>query len=104
MTASAWYDIESGYDYLYGEVWTRPGLDRRSRSILNLGMIAGALWLSPLLHTPILALGWAILLAYVVVTTSRSRWRWLVIAHPVLMSVDVAVTINRCLVARAQTQ
>jgi hypothetical protein len=47
-----------------------------------------------LLAMPSLHVGWAVLLAYVVVTTSRSRWRWLVIAHPVLMSVDVAVTAN----------
>jgi hypothetical protein len=47
-----------------------------------------------LLAMPSLHVGWAILLAYVVVTTSRSRWRWLVVAHPVLMSVDVAVTAN----------
>jgi hypothetical protein len=47
-----------------------------------------------LLAMPSLHVGWAILLAYVVVTTSRSRWRWLVIAHPVLMAVDVAVTAN----------
>ena len=26
--------------FCWGEVWARPGLDRRSRSILNLGMIA----------------------------------------------------------------
>ncbi|HWI81003.1 carboxymuconolactone decarboxylase family protein [Ramlibacter sp.] len=26
--------------FCWGEVWGRPGLDRRSRSILNLGMIA----------------------------------------------------------------
>ncbi|NYT25688.1 carboxymuconolactone decarboxylase family protein [Alcaligenaceae bacterium] len=26
--------------YCWGEVWGRPGLDRRSRSMLNLGMIA----------------------------------------------------------------
>jgi 4-carboxymuconolactone decarboxylase len=26
--------------FCWGEVWSRPGLDRRSRSILNLGMIA----------------------------------------------------------------
>jgi 4-carboxymuconolactone decarboxylase len=26
--------------YCWGEVWSRPELDRRSRSILNLGMIA----------------------------------------------------------------
>ncbi|WP_200949120.1 murein biosynthesis integral membrane protein MurJ [Frateuria sp. Soil773] len=31
--------------------------------ILNLCMIAGALWLAPRLHTPILAMGWAILAA-----------------------------------------
>jgi putative peptidoglycan lipid II flippase len=31
--------------------------------ILNLCMIAGALWLAPRMHTPILALGWAILAA-----------------------------------------
>src|SRR3954451_7618534 len=47
-----------------------------------------------LLAMPSLHVGWAILLAYVVITTSRSRWRWLVLAHPVLMSVDVAVTAN----------
>ena len=47
-----------------------------------------------LLAMPSLHVGWAILLAYVVVTTARSRWRWLAIAHPVLMAVDVAVTAN----------
>ncbi len=47
-----------------------------------------------LLAMPSLHVGWAILLAYVVVTTSRSRWRWLAVAHPVLMSIDVAVTAN----------
>ncbi|HYF16689.1 MAG TPA: 4-carboxymuconolactone decarboxylase [Ramlibacter sp.] len=26
--------------FCWGEIWNRPGLDRRSRSILNLGMIA----------------------------------------------------------------
>jgi 4-carboxymuconolactone decarboxylase len=26
-------------EYCWGEVWTRPGLDRRSRSLLNLGML-----------------------------------------------------------------
>ena len=26
----------------WGAIWTRPGLDRRSRSILNLGMLAAA--------------------------------------------------------------
>lgn len=27
-------------EFCWGEVWSRPGLDRRSRSLLNLGMIA----------------------------------------------------------------
>jgi 4-carboxymuconolactone decarboxylase len=27
-------------EFCWGEVWSRPGLDRRSRSILNLGMMA----------------------------------------------------------------
>lgn len=27
-------------EFCWGEVWTRPGLDKRSRSLLNLGMIA----------------------------------------------------------------
>lgn len=26
--------------FCWGEVWSRPGLDRRSRSLLNIGMIA----------------------------------------------------------------
>jgi 4-carboxymuconolactone decarboxylase len=26
-------------EYCWGEVWSRPGLDRRSRSLLNLGML-----------------------------------------------------------------
>ena len=39
----------------------RFGMPALAPVILNLCMIAGALWLSPLLHTPILALGWAIL-------------------------------------------
>lgn len=47
-----------------------------------------------LLAMPSLHVGWAILFAYVVITTARSRWRWLALAHPVLMSWDVAVTGN----------
>jgi 4-carboxymuconolactone decarboxylase len=27
-------------EYFWDEIWNRPGLDRRSRSILNLGMLA----------------------------------------------------------------
>jgi hypothetical protein len=47
-----------------------------------------------LLAMPSLHVGWSVLLGYVVVTTSRSRWRWLVLLHPVAMTVDVAATAN----------
>jgi 4-carboxymuconolactone decarboxylase len=29
-------------EYCWGAVWTRPGIDLRSRSILNIGMLAAA--------------------------------------------------------------
>ncbi|HEY6758788.1 MAG TPA: carboxymuconolactone decarboxylase family protein [Baekduia sp.] len=29
-------------EYCWGEVWTRPGLDRRTRSLLNLAMLTAA--------------------------------------------------------------
>jgi 4-carboxymuconolactone decarboxylase len=32
--------IEYLTKYAWGDVWARPGLDRRSRSILNLGMLS----------------------------------------------------------------
>src|SRR6478672_1164436 len=41
----------------------RFGMPALTPVILNVCMIAGALWLSPLLQVPILALGWAILAA-----------------------------------------
>lgn len=41
----------------------RFGVPALTPVILNLCMIAGALWLSPRLHTPILAMGWAVLAA-----------------------------------------
>lgn len=47
-----------------------------------------------LLAMPSLHVGWAILVAYVVITVSTSRWRWLVLIHPIAMSVVVAVTAN----------
>jgi putative peptidoglycan lipid II flippase len=41
----------------------RFGVPALTPVILNLCMIAGALWLAPRLHTPILAMGWAVLIA-----------------------------------------
>ena len=43
---------------------------------------------------PSLHVGWALLIAVVVVRTARSRWRWFVVAHPVLTTVVVVVTAN----------
>ncbi|MEO6927442.1 MAG: murein biosynthesis integral membrane protein MurJ [Rhodanobacter sp.] len=59
--------------------------------ILNVCMIVGALWIAPLLHTPIMAMGWAVLLAGVLQLLcllpalrnldllSLPRWGW---RHP----------------------
>ena len=43
---------------------------------------------------PSLHVGWALLIAVVVVRTARSRWRWVVVAHPVLTTLVVVVTAN----------
>ncbi len=43
---------------------------------------------------PSLHVGWALLVAVVVIRTARSRWRWAIIAHPVLTTLVVVVTAN----------
>jgi len=43
---------------------------------------------------PSLHFGWAVLVAYGVVRHSRSRWRGIVIAHPVLILVAIVLTAN----------
>ncbi|HVX75744.1 MAG TPA: carboxymuconolactone decarboxylase family protein [Bradyrhizobium sp.] len=35
-----WAIQQLSTEYCWDEIWNRPGLDRRSRSILNLGMLA----------------------------------------------------------------
>jgi putative peptidoglycan lipid II flippase len=69
----------------------RFGLPALTPVILNLCMIAGALWLAPRMHTPILAMGWAILAAGILQLLfqlpalrqldllSLPRWGW---SHP----------------------
>ena len=47
-----------------------------------------------LLAMPSLHVGWAVLIAYVVITLSTSRWRWLIVLHPIAMTLNVAVTAN----------
>lgn len=43
---------------------------------------------------PSLHVGWAVLVAFAVIVASSSRWRWLVVAHPVLTCWAVVVTAN----------
>jgi hypothetical protein len=43
---------------------------------------------------PSVHVGWAVLVGLVVITASTSRWRWLVLAHPVLTAMVVVVTAN----------
>jgi hypothetical protein len=43
---------------------------------------------------PSVHVGWAVFIALAVVLTSTSRWRWLVIAHPVLTVLAVTGTAN----------
>ena len=43
---------------------------------------------------PSLHFGWALIEAIAVVSVLRSRWRWLVIAHPVLMTLAIIATAN----------
>ena len=38
--------------------------------------------------------GWAILVAVAVITTLRSRWRWLALLYPVMTTIAVIVTAN----------
>jgi hypothetical protein len=43
---------------------------------------------------PSLHVGWAFLVAVFLIRTTRSRWRWLWIAHPVITFAVVVVTAN----------
>ncbi len=43
---------------------------------------------------PSVHVGWAVLIAYEVVRISPSRWRWLIVAHPILTIFVVTVTAN----------
>lgn len=43
---------------------------------------------------PSVHVGWAILVAIAVISVTRSRWRWLAVAYPVLTTLAVVVTAN----------
>jgi hypothetical protein len=53
------------------------------------GITADQLSAMPSVHV-----GWAVLIAWGVITVSRSRWRWLIIAHPVITVFVVIATAN----------
>ena len=50
---------------------------------------------------PSLHVGWALLLAVVMISVCRTRWRWLWALHPVLTLVTVVVTANHYLLDAA---
>jgi hypothetical protein len=43
---------------------------------------------------PSVHVGWALLVAIAVITTARSKWRWLVVLYPVMTTLAVVVTAN----------
>lgn len=43
---------------------------------------------------PSVHVGWALLIAFVVVRVSTSRWRWLILAHPLVTTFVVVATAN----------
>jgi len=59
------------------------------QSVYATGFDADQLSAMPSVHV-----GWAILIAIAVIGASSSRWRWLVVAYPVLTTIAVAVTAN----------
>jgi hypothetical protein len=43
---------------------------------------------------PSVHVGWAIIVAAAIITVSRSRWRWIALAHPIITAYVVVVTAN----------
>jgi hypothetical protein len=43
---------------------------------------------------PSVHVGWAVIVAAAVIAVSRSRWRWLILAHPIMTAYVVVVTAN----------
>jgi PAP2 superfamily len=65
-------------------------------ALYHQSVYAGAAGFDPdqLSAMPSVHVGWAILVAIAVVTTLRSRWRWLIVAYPVMTTLAVIVTAN----------
>jgi hypothetical protein len=43
---------------------------------------------------PSVHVGWALLIAIAIITTARTRWRWLAVLYPVMTTLAVVVTAN----------
>ncbi|MEP7024734.1 MAG: phosphatase PAP2 family protein, partial [Actinomycetota bacterium] len=43
---------------------------------------------------PSVHVGWAVLVAILIISATRSRWRWLAVAYPAATSLIVVVTAN----------
>ncbi|WP_157749607.1 phosphatase PAP2 family protein [Jatrophihabitans sp. GAS493] len=54
----------------------------------------GAIGPDQLSAMPSLHVGWSVLVALVAVTVTTSRWRWLVVAHPIITIYVVSATAN----------
>jgi hypothetical protein len=59
------------------------------QSVYSLGLAPDQLSAMPSLHV-----GWAVLIAWVAVRISASRWRWLAVVHPVATVFVVVATAN----------
>ncbi len=51
-------------------------------------------WFNQYAAMPSMHVGWACFFAIVVISVARSPWRWLILAHPELMTLTVVVTGN----------
>ena len=55
---------------------------------------AGGFEADQLSAMPSVHVGWAVLVAVAIIAVTRSRWRWLAVAYPVLTTLAVVVTAN----------
>jgi len=60
-----------------------------NQSVYSLGFGADQLSAMPSVHV-----GWAVLVAWAVIRLGRTRWRWLIIAHPVATVFVITATAN----------
>jgi hypothetical protein len=72
----------------YGFVDTAMRYKQSAYTSLGQGMV-GQLSSMPSIHV-----GWAIAVAIAVITVSRSKWRWLVVLHPIATCYAVVATAN----------